>query len=283
MIIFWKYWKSKNKRTEKEVVCLKSKILSIIFFIFSFLFLLTVIEFFIKKNDIIINIGLKSYQTCKTNLILITISLFFIDIFCFLSYLKVRNMKKEKEKEEIYRRKEEEIKEKKEKSKLAVSNRLDSHKLRKMLKSIGIDFSLSIKSIDECISQMERMDGYQERLHNLLDNNGANVLSDTEEILDKAEQYMCRNVRKVINYMSISEPGNMLDEELIKKKIGICYDDNNKVLGQVQEFLVALTEFLNKQGENEQDISMLEIYKETILDSVSERKDKEKGITLTLN
>ena len=144
-------------------------------------------------------------------------------------------------------------------------------------------FSLSIKSIDECISQMERMDGYQERLHNLLDNNGANVLSDTEEILDKAEQYMCRNVRKVINYMSISEPGNMLDEELIKKKIGICYDDNNKVLGQVQEFLVALTEFLNKQGENEQDISMLEIYKETILDSVSEKKDKEKGITLTLN
>ena len=156
-------------------------------------------------------------------------------------------------------------------SKLSASKKLRNHELRELLNDYAKgDFSSISPAIEPCITQMEKMDDYQERLHVLLTNNDAGALSDTEEILDRAEQYLCRNVRKVLNYMSIADSSRPEDRSMVKEKLADCCSENSDVLRQVQEFLVALTEFLNHQGESEQDISMLEIYKKTILDSIRE-------------
>ena len=156
-------------------------------------------------------------------------------------------------------------------SKLSASRKLRNHELRELLNGYAEgDFSSIRSVIDPCITQMNKMDDYQERLHVLLTNNDAGALSDTEEILDRAEQYLCRNVRKVLNYMSIADSSRPEERSMVKDKLSDCCSENADVLRQVQEFLVALTEFLNHQGESEQDISMLEIYKKTILDSIQE-------------
>lgn len=60
----------------------------------------------------------------------------------------------------------------------------------------------------------------------------------------------------------------------VERRLQICHEEGQKQLQQVQEFLFALAEFLNKQGEDDNSMEMLEIYKSTILSSIeSEMKD----------
>jgi cobalamin-dependent methionine synthase I len=114
------------------------------------------------------------------------------------------------------------------------------------------------------------MDSYQERLSRLLQTNDVHTLSDTEEILDRVEQYICRNVRKVLNYMEVVDPSSPEDVELVRTKFSTCCSDNQDQLKQTQEFIIALTDFINQQGDSDNDLSMLEVYKNTILDSIQE-------------
>ena len=44
---------------------------------------------------------------------------------------------------------------------------------------------------------------------------------------------------------------------------------------QVQEFLFALAEFLNKQGEDDNSMELLDVYKSTILSSIEDGQRKD--------
>ena len=117
---------------------------------------------------------------------------------------------------------------------------------------------------------MERMDEYQSKLKSLLDTNGAEALRDTEDILTNAEQHICRNIRKLLNIMTVSSSGNEEDVSLVISTAQKCGADNNALLGTTKEFMVAVTQLLNAQGDDSSGIRELEAYKKAIASQIDE-------------
>ena len=76
--------------------------------------------------------------------------------------------------------------------------------------------------------------------------------------------------RKVLNYLDVADSDVEKDVRLVEEKLVVCHEEGQKQLQQVQEFLFALTEFLNKQGEDDNSMEMLDIYKTTSLSSIEE-------------
>ncbi len=161
---------------------------------------------------------------------------------------------------------------KKQTARLSMQNKLDNATLRRILNQKAQDsWSICAGSIEQCTGQLASMDSLQERLSKLLEQNGADTLYDTEDVLDQAEQGMCANVRKVLNYMEVADNNKQEDMEMIREKADLCVAQNKEILDQSQEFVFALTEYLNRQGDSGADLSMLEIYKKTILESIGQQ------------
>ncbi len=153
---------------------------------------------------------------------------------------------------------------------LSVSSGLDSHRLQNLLReNMNGEWHSCQSEIATCLEQLETMDRYQDKLQKLLKKNGADALSDTEDILDRVEQYLCKNVRKVLNFMSVADTGDAADQEMIRSKLKNCETLNTEQLEQTQQFLFALTEFLNQQGDEDTGTDMLQLYRQTILDSLN--------------
>lgn len=155
---------------------------------------------------------------------------------------------------------------------LSVSGKLDSSQIQSLLlDTASSDWTVLADPVTNIIRQLEAMDEHQNRLSRLLINNGAEALKDTQEILDKVEQYLCRNARKCLNYLEVTDHTNERDVAFIREKLEICCKDNQEKLSQIEDFLKTIVEFLNKQGEDESaaSIELLSIYRKTILDSIA--------------
>ncbi len=120
------------------------------------------------------------------------------------------------------------------------------------------------------LKTMDDMDGYQAKLKVLLDRNGAEALRDTEEVLDKVEQHICRNVRKLINIMTVMDSRNANDRDVMVQNANNCIEDNNKLLLSTRNFMVAVSQFLNSQGEEGGTIEEVEEYKKILTDQILE-------------
>ena len=154
---------------------------------------------------------------------------------------------------------------------LSVSRNMDSVKLREILDTYSCGQWRNLSGeMRQIHIQLDMMDEQQEKLAHLLRNNGAEGLANTEEILDKVEQHMCKSVRKVINYMDVASPSNSDEVKKVLEKLYACHADNQTQLQQVQEFLFALADFLNTQGDDDNSTQMLDLYKNTILDSIED-------------
>jgi hypothetical protein len=129
------------------------------------------------------------------------------------------------------------------------------------------EMDVAIKSVKETMAQM---DDYQLRLKNLLDSNGADALRDTEEVLDGVEQHICRNVRKLLNIMTVSSPNTQNDLDVVELTAKNCAEDNNRLLQTTKEFIVAVTEFLNSQGDSGSSINEVEVYKNALTTQIEE-------------
>lgn len=214
-----------------------------------FIFLLLII---ILKNSIIIGTGIRFY----THLFYLLIGLLVITLIVFAIML-LKDKSQEKAQKEILVKEEE-------KSNISSKKTLRNSQLRTILKdNANGEWSILSSEINKCIKQMEDMDEEQERLHVLLKTNDVDILSDTEDILERVEQCMCKNTRKIINYMSVYH-NDTEDVNQMKDKLSICYRNNGNLLKEVHEFLLMLTEFLNSQDENYDD-TMLLTYKETLI------------------
>ena len=88
------------------------------------------------------------------------------------------------------------------------------------------------------------------------------------------EQYLCKNVRKLLNYLDVADEEEEKDVRLVQEKLAVCHEEGQKQLQQVQEFLFALADFLNKQGGDDNSIEMLDIYKSTILSSIEDEQNR---------
>lgn len=147
-------------------------------------------------------------------------------------------------------------------------HRMDGNELRRMLaKNADGKWNRMSDGIGRIVGQMNQMDEYQASLKNLLEENEASALGDTEEILDKVEQNMFRNIRGALNFMNVADPS---DGPKVREEISECIEKNSDLLAKTKDFMYALTDYLNGQGEDTSS-GLLETYKETILETLGKQ------------
>ena len=207
----------------------------------------------LNKDNFVIYNGISAYRTVCTVMTAVTGGLAVLFLIFLLAALK-----KERPKEAASP-----VKEKA--PTLSVKEKLENESLRKMLaaEASGRWAELS-PEINDTIEQMKKMDSYQEKLHSLLLNNDVKALSDTEEILEQAEQGLCQSVRRILNYMSVYDEK---DVEALRATVQTTNRNIRAQLDQVRDFVVAVTDFVNQQGADV-DPDMLNTYKTVILDSL---------------
>ncbi len=158
---------------------------------------------------------------------------------------------------------------KEQESVLSVSKRLDETTIRKELsEDLEGEWSIFSDGIRMLISQSQKMDELQSKLGELLRKNGADKLDDAEDILDRVEQGMLKNIRKVLNYMEIGSAERSQDRQKVESSLEECIGENEKLLENTSGFLLSLTDYLNSQGENERDeLSTLSSYRDILIQS----------------
>lgn len=209
----------------------------------------------IGRDDVIIDYGIRSYRNILTILAILT------GIFAALTAL-IAAVSAKQEKKRIG----EEAAAEAERVQGKLSpRRMDGTELRNMLaKNAQGKWRGLGDGIGRIAAQMDQMDEYQRSLRNLLEENDASALGDTEELLDKVEQNMFRNIRGVLNFMNVADPG---DAPRMRDEIQECLDKNRDLLAKTKDFMYALTAYLNGQGEDS-STGLLETYKETILETL---------------
>ena len=152
---------------------------------------------------------------------------------------------------------------------LSVSKRLDESTIRdELADNMKEDWNGFSQGIKMLIGQSEKMDDLQARLGELLRKNGADKLDDAEDILDRVEQGMLKNIRKVLNYMEIGSKDRAEDCKKVGESIENCIRENEKLLENTSGFLLSLTDYLNSQGENDRDeLDTLASYKDILIQS----------------
>ncbi len=154
---------------------------------------------------------------------------------------------------------------------LKMAGKLDPVKIKTNLQEKSKNWendSYTKKIIAMIYKNMDDMDGYQAKLKELLDNNGAEALRDTEDVLNKVEQHICRNVRKLINIMTILDPNNDNDHQMLLTTIQNCIEDNKALLESTKNFMMAVSQFLNSQGEDGETITEVESYKKILTEQI---------------
>lgn len=228
-----------------------------------------------NRTVIVINLGIRYYNRLRTRLMLIETACLAVVLAAFIvSLLRQQSRKRKAAKEEALAQEEKRAAKETEdadREVLSVSRKMDSMKIRDLLIGNAAEkWNVLSRELMQLKQQLDTMDEHQETLKGLLDANGAASLANTEDMLDSVEQYLCKNVRKALNYMSVADEENPKDVQLVRQKLLLCREDGEKQLAQVQEFLFALAEFLNKQGEDDNSMEMLDLYKSTILSSIKD-------------
>lgn len=239
---------------------------------------------YLARDSLIINYGIRFYRRLQSGVFavggaagLVVILLYGLDLKKQRMWQKARA---EEEARDEAKRQEELLAREKHREVLSVSKKMDSRRIRELLSEYAVEkWSVLSQPLTQIKLQLDIMDEHQEKLSHLLEANGADALANTEDILDRVEQYLCKNVRKVLNYLDVADSDASKDVRLVGEKLRACHEDGQKQLQQVQEFLFALAEFLNKQGEDDNSMEMLDIYKSTILSSIEE--DEEPKIRLS--
>ncbi len=125
--------------------------------------------------------------------------------------------------------------------------------------------------MSDILRQMDDMNSYQAKLSRLLVNNGADYLDDTNGVLESVEQNILRKVRKVLNCFVVYEPSRVEDVQKMQTLLEETCASNESQLNNVKEFLLAITDFLNRQGDDNNGAEKLEIYKRTIMESITDK------------
>ena len=94
---------------------------------------------------------------------------------------------------------------------------------------------------DRCVMQMDRMDGFQERLHALLTENDLKAFAYTEDILQDAENEMCGDIRAFLNYLIVLE-----DDTTARPRYEAMLARNETRFVHIQELLMTLADFVSE-------------------------------------
>jgi hypothetical protein len=95
-------------------------------------------------------------------------------------------------------------------------------------------------------AQLDRMNGYQARLTQLLDQNGAQDLREAESFLDRVEQNMFGTMRRVYNLLMMYDEAQPIQPLL--DQLAEAQAHNDRALDQASRLCAAMTEYVNSQG-----------------------------------
>ena len=218
-----------------------------------------------NRDNVIIRYHLQGYLTIRNTLWFLSVSLTVIQTMIITN-------RRKKESDNIQSQEDKDGLAEKSEAFLSLSGNLDSAVIQKLLiEKSHEEWDCIREPLLNILNQLIKMDTYQSQLSKLLANNGAKALNSTQEVLDKVEQYLCRNVRKCLNYMDVADPQEQKTRLFMQEKVSACITDNEEKLGQIDDFLKTIVEFLNKQGDEEAEtsINLLDTYKKTIMESIN--------------
>lgn len=219
-----------------------------------------------NKNNIIIQSGAAGFRTQSSLLQGVTIALAVLTAILVLAEAVRSSEGRRKQKKEAPAAPKEQ---KKTAPTLSVHGELDPEEIRQFLleQSQG-EWHMYRGNLSRCIGIMDQMQECRERLDTLLEMNGAETLRDTRDVLRQVQQYICRNMRKIINYLYAVDVDNPDTEPGVRQRFADCIADSTQKVDKVNEFIISLSDFLNTQGEDSSSLDMLDIYKGTILESI---------------
>lgn len=235
-------------------------------FVMTVLAILSELLLFLLKDTIIINIGISMYRTVGY-----AIHALFVILIVSAIAFALRNRKDAEIKASLLAQQERDKEAEKDKaSYLSVKKELDPAELQYLLnkRNRPEEPPFVQRLYATSLHQMKLMDSYQEKLNNLIVANGADGLADSKNILDQCEQYICRNVRKIMNKAELSFSDTGMDDPEYEQIL----QANENVLDKVNELMHSIVDFLNNQGDSTNEITMLDMYKSTIQDILSEKR-----------
>ena len=134
-----------------------------------------------------------------------------------------------------------------------------------------VDFSAKkwsgMAGISKLLAQLDSMDEYQSEMGRLLDQTDYLKQKPTE-IVQKVEDCMYVNIRKLLNYMRIiqtRDPGTM------RAKIAECEEKNADLLRKTDDFVVAVVAYVNGDiavGEEEKARTSVDEYMYVVLQAI---------------
>ena len=122
--------------------------------------------------------------------------------------------------------------------------------------------------MEKCLSHMDRIDELQRRQKELITQNEAIYLTDTENTLDRVEREICLNFKGIVNQCIIAgETGD--ESKLDMDKVMDIIKRNRELLTQSKELLKVSADWIdeyNSRGKG--DRSLLESWIKTIRDTI---------------
>ncbi len=119
----------------------------------------------------------------------------------------------------------------------------------------------------KCIAQMDKMDNYQLRLHNLLEANDLEAFAYTESILAVVEMVLCKGMKSFLNYLIVTD-----DSKKINEKFTNMMNTNQDRFDHVQELLLTLADFVDENINSRDALEKIEFCNEAIRQTMKEDK-----------
>ncbi len=123
-------------------------------------------------------------------------------------------------------------------------------------------------SFDKCIAQLDKMDDYQLRLHNLLESNDLEAFAYTEEILDDVEMALCKGMKSFLNYLIVTD-----DSEKINEKFKAMLNTNQDRFMHVQKLLLTLADFVDENINSRDATEKIQFCNEAIRQTMREESE----------
>lgn len=147
----------------------------------------------------------------------------------------------------------------------------DRNNLYARLKEFRTDKWRNVKGIKELYVQLDDMNEYQENLGFLLSQT-AYLKEQPAVIIQRVEDAMYVNIKKLINYMQVLQ---RKDEAVMKQKVEECSEKNAELLQKAKDFVVAVVDYVNKDmspGEDQKAVDHVNSYMYVVLDAIEKEE-----------
>lgn len=184
----------------------------------------------VSKNWLIIVHGVRTFKLLQTIAIIVTAIGALITIILSIPLLKTRSVRRREQKQQDQ----------------FMTNYAEDDANPELTRQMLIKFQRESagfnQQINQCLAQMDRMDELQASQKRLLQANAALYLSETEEVLNQVERWICRNVRNIINLCIAAVRPEQLSEEQVDKFLR----DNESKLKDASELIRVSVERINQ-------------------------------------